>query len=645
MSLVDQSRPVAGPDLRARVASMARVPADAEYQFLIGRFIDAETLAQACRLAAQWGVQPHDVLIANGWLDADDYYRALAGACGMAFKEALSPAEAVPAAKTTPRQCLATGLLKEGAHHRRFVLAPERLRPTALRAMLAQLAPYGFALATPRAVRDAICHHFAPILARGAVEALAVRRPEQSARHGTARWQAVGLAVGATGLILALLLAPSETIRVVTFLLGVVFLPVIGLRAIAAYALLRGPHSETPPQPSIPDAELPTYTILAPLYREAHMLPSLLSALQRLDWPAAKLDIKLILEAADRETVAAARALRLPGNVEIVVVPDVGPRTKPKALNYALPLARGEYLVIYDAEDRPEHDQLRRAFHAFSAGPPNLATVQARLNIYNIRDNWLTRQFTIEYSALFDGLLPTLDRLELPIPLGGTSNHFRVSALRWLMAWDPYNVTEDADLGTRLARAGYRCQVIASTTYEEAPRRFASWVCQRTRWLKGFVQTWLVHMRKPGALWRELGARGFLAFQVMVGGTVLSALVHPWFYAMVGYELFGGGGFLAHPESLLGLPFWTIAWFDLITGYLAAMALGLLALRRRGLGRLSWQILLMPAYWLLISAAAYRALWQFATAPFKWEKTDHVGPQAGLTGGIGAGRGNRTPDT
>jgi glycosyltransferase XagB len=343
------------------------------------------------------------------------------------------------------------------------------------------------------------------------------------------------------------------------------------------------------------------------------------------DWPAAKLDIKLILEAADHETVAAARALRLPGNVEIVVVPDLPPRTKPKALNYALPLARGEYLVIYDAEDRPEQDQLRRAFQAFRSGPPDLATVQARLNLYNARENWLTRQFTLEYSALFDGILPALDRLQLPIPLGGTSNHFRVSALKWLMAWDPFNVTEDADLGTRLARAGYRCQIIASTTYEEAPGHFMSWLRQRTRWLKGFVQTWLVHMRSPRTLWRELGPRGFFGFQVMVGGTILSALVHPWFYGLVAYELVQGG-FLAPPEMLLGLPFWGVAWFDLVTGYVAAMTLAALAAHRRRHARLLWQVPLMPFYWLLISAAAYRAVGQFVTAPFKWEKTEHACP-------------------
>jgi cellulose synthase/poly-beta-1,6-N-acetylglucosamine synthase-like glycosyltransferase len=400
-------------------------------------------------------------------------------------------------------------------------------------------------------------------------------------------------------------------------------LPAIGFRLLAAYGLWSS-AAETGNSPPyrMPDHELPIYTLLVPLYREAHMLPSLVAALSRLDYPAAKLDIKIVLEASDRETIAAARALRLPGIFEIVVVPERGPRTKPKALNYALPLARGEYVVIYDAEDRPDPGQLRQAIDAFRDGPPNLAAVQARLNLYNASDNFLTRQFTIEYCALFDGLLPALDRLKLPIPLGGTSNHFRIAALNWLMAWDPFNVTEDADLGMRLARNGSLCQMLASTTYEEAPARFMSWLRQRTRWLKGYVQTWLVHMRSPRMLWRELGPRGFLAFQIMVGATVLSALAHPWFYALACFDL-ATRGLLARPESLFGWPFWLIAWFDLAVGYLAAMGLALLALRRRGYVSLLTQVPLMPLYWFLISLAAYRALWQFATARFEWEKTEH----------------------
>ena len=469
MSLV-VDHPAERPDFR--VVAGPPAPAEAEYHFLLGSYIDTATLARASALAAKWGVHPHDVLIANGWLAADDYYRALAETCGTSFKPVLAPTETVPPGEATPRQCLASGILKDRTRKRHYVLAPERLRPNAVRAVLAQLAPYDFTLATPRAVREAVTHHFAPALAQAAVEGLAIRRPEQSARTRTVLWQRAALIALGLSLLGALLLAPIDIIRAVTLLLATLFVPVIGLRAAAAYQLLLGDANLEPSRASrVPDAALPTYTILVPLYREAHMLPSLVQALSRLDWPAAKLDIKLVLEAVDQPTIAAAEALKLSGNVEIVVVPDFDPRTKPKALNYALPLARGEFLVIYDAEDRPERDQLRRAFDAFRAGPPNLATVQARLNIYNAGASWLTRQFTLEYSALFDGLLPALDRLRLPIPLGGTSNHFRVAALRWLMAWDPFNVTEDADLGTRLARRGARTRARGHLLAEVALQR------------------------------------------------------------------------------------------------------------------------------------------------------------------------------
>jgi cellulose synthase/poly-beta-1,6-N-acetylglucosamine synthase-like glycosyltransferase len=500
--------------------------------------------------------------------------------------------------------------------------------------MLDRLRPHAFSLASPQSVRDAICHQFAETFARGAVEGLAARHPDRSARERPALWQRLALACGLLAVLSAMVSAPAGTIWLLTLLLVVLFVPVIGLRLVAAYWLMRGEaRAKETVSSRVPDAELPIYTILVPLYREAHMLPGLVHGLSHLDWPAAKLDIKLILEAVDFDTIAAARALNLPGNVEIVVVPELHPRTKPKALNYALPLARGEYLVIFHAEDRPDRDQLCRAYASFRRGSPNLACVQAALNIYNARDTWLTRQFTLEYCALFDALLPALDRLRLPVPLGGTSNHFRMSALKWLMAWDPFNVTEDADLGTRLARSGYRCAMLPSTTYEEAPPRLSSWLRQRTRWLKGYVQTWLVHMRSPRSLWRELGPLGFLGFQTVVGGTILSALVHPWFYVLAGID-FAQGSLLARPETVLGWPFWGLAWFDLLTGYLASMALGFLSARGRGYRHLLKDVPLMPLYWLLISAAAYRAVWQFMTARFEWEKTEH---------GVAARRARCTP--
>ncbi len=321
------------------------------------------------------------------------------------------------------------------------------------------------------------------------------------------------------------------------------------------------------------------------------------------------------------------RALRLPGNFELVIAPDFAPRTKPKALNFAMPLARGDYVVIYDAEDRPEPDQLRKALQAFQAGPPNLACVQAKLNLYNACQSWLTKQFTLEYTALFDGLLPALAHFGLPIPLGGTSNHFRISALKWLSGWDAYNVTEDADLGIRLARAGYCCGVISSTTHEEAPPYLHLWVAQRTRWMKGYIQTYFVHMRHPQQTLRELGGRGFLGFQLMVGGTVLSALVHPWFYVLAAFDL-AAGAFFAAPATVLSWPLWGLALFVLIGGYGGALGLAALAARRRRYRALLPQIALMPVYWLLVSYGTYRGLWHFITKRFAWEKTPHGLAQA-----------------
>ena len=213
-----------------------------------------------------------------------------------------------------------------------------------------------------------------------------------------------------------------------------------------------------------------------------------------------------MLESVDAETIAAAHRLDLRPPFELVIVPDRRPRSKPKALNYALAFARGDFVGVFDAEDVPAPGQLRQALAAFAAGPANLGCVQGRLTIDNADDGWLCRQFALEYLVLFDGLLPALDRMGMPLPLGGTSNHFPLRVLRAVGAWDAWNVTEDADLGLRLARAGYHAQVIASTTFEEAPQRFGNWRRQRTRWLKGWMQTYIVHSRRPLRLAAELGA-------------------------------------------------------------------------------------------------------------------------------------------
>lgn len=359
--------------------------------------------------------------------------------------------------------------------------------------------------------------------------------------------------------------------------------------------------------------ELPVYTILAPLYDEPEVVPQLIRAFSALDYPADRLDIKLLLEEDDERTLAAIEALNLPPYIELLHIPRLSPRTKPKACNYGLAFARGKLTVIFDAEDIPDPDQLKRAVATFAVCGPETACLQARLNFYNPRDNWLTRQFTLEYSMWFDLLLPGLKRLGLPIPLGGTSNHFRTDVLRAIGGWDPYNVTEDADLGLRLARHGYRCDILNSTTYEEANSETLNWLRQRTRWQKGYMLTWLVHMRHPFRLWQQLGMWRMLGFQLFFGGTVLLAICTP----------------LAIPLLLSGLVFYldpvlSLLKFGTLIGGLGTLSLCVIAgAVCRGNYDLIADIWRTPFYWLLTMAANIRAVWQVFQCPFYWEKTRH----------------------
>ena len=358
------------------------------------------------------------------------------------------------------------------------------------------------------------------------------------------------------------------------------------------------------------DEALPLYSILVPVYHEAGMIPQLARALAALDYPRHKLDILLVVEEDDGETRT---AVRLAG-LNAVVVPPSEPRTKPKACNYALQQARGEFVVVYDAEDRPEPDQLRKAVAAFRKDP-GMTCVQARLAI-DRRRVWLTQMFAIDYDLWFRLLLPGLSRLGGPIPLGGTSNHFRRTALIEVGAWDPFNVTEDADLGMRLARLGHRVSILDSVTYEEAPERLGSWLRQRTRWMKGYMQTLLVHGRNPAALVGEIGGGGVSLILAFLGGAVWSSLVNP-----VMWILCFGAAALAPGET--GLLVWLarISGSALLMANAALIVLAMARARRRAV-RTAF-VLTYPLYWLLISVAAYRAVWQLLREPFLWEKTPH----------------------
>lgn len=403
-----------------------------------------------------------------------------------------------------------------------------------------------------------------------------------------------------------------------TSLLAASFLGFIVLRLVASAV----PQPVQPRRPRRCDAELPIYTIIAALYREASSVAPLMRAINALNYPHEKLDIILVTEADDANTRQAIARLGPMPHLQVLIAPVLGPKTKPKALNFALPFARGSFVAVFDAEDRPEPDQLRASLDAFAAHDNRLACAQASLCIDNAPESFLSRMFAAEYAGQFDAFLPGLAALNLPLPLGGSSNHFRADILRKVGAWDAYNVTEDADLGVRLARFGYRSTTFSSTTFEEAPVRFGAWLRQRSRWMKGWMQTWGVHMRNPKKLWRDAGPRGFLTINLIVGGNVLTALAYPTLIVELLALLWSGSvtgnwsGFLADARTPLHLT--TIA-----AGYLSAIAIGLLGLARRRQLRHGWILLLAPIYWGLLSIAAWRALWQLLRDPYYWEKTDH----------------------
>jgi cellulose synthase/poly-beta-1,6-N-acetylglucosamine synthase-like glycosyltransferase len=418
--------------------------------------------------------------------------------------------------------------------------------------------------------------------------------------------------------VLAVIVWPVATLAVAIVITSLLLAVLVGFKM---WLAIEG-AGEEPRLPTriLSDSELPTYTVLVPLYHEAAVVPGLLASLAALDYPPEKLEILVLLEHDDIETREALVAQRPAANVTLVEVPATGPSTKPKACNVGLLVATGELLVIYDAEDRPEPDQLRLVASVFAESDPKVACVQAALNYHNARANLLTRLFALEYSLWFDYVLPGLDALGLPIPLGGTSNHFRTEVLRALGGWDPFNVTEDADLGIRAAVMGTRVRVVASTTWEEATSRIPSFLRQRTRWIKGYMQTGLVHLRHPWRLVRAVGVPQMIGFVLLVVGTpVVFLLIWPLDLLFVA-SLLVPGRLLT---STLGTPVVAIGLVDLIVGNAMMIYLSMVAVFRRREWGLVLAAVLSPAYWLLHATASLRAVAQLVTRPHFWDKTEH----------------------
>ncbi len=458
---------------------------------------------------------------------------------------------------------------------------------------------------------------------KSAVYELLNRDPANSAFITFSSGQLIFMFVLLAVVVIGLVTSFKNTSIIINILISVFFLVAILFKMFLALVGSRFELHQAVTRDEVKDLkpdDLPIYTILLPVYREDKLIKKLIWNLQSLDYPREMLDIKLIIEEDDDKTMNAVRNLDFPAIFEVVVVPFHMPKTKPKACNYALHFSRGKYLTIYDAEDIPDTDQLKKVVALFAKLPSNYTCVQCALNYFNRNENFLTRMFTLEYSYWFDYMLPGLDTLDIPIPLGGTSNHFKLDNLVELGAWDPFNVTEDADLGVRAYAKGYKIAIVNSTTFEEANNEPFNWIRQRSRWIKGYMQTYLVHMRNPLALLRKVGWRGFLGFNFFIGATPLTFLVYPFLLGIfVCYLVFD----LSTIRTLF--PDWVLfmSIFNLMVGNILMIYINMMAVFKRRFYELILFSIANPVYWLMHSVAAFKGLYQLIVKPFYWEKTEH----------------------
>lgn len=367
----------------------------------------------------------------------------------------------------------------------------------------------------------------------------------------------------------------------------------------------------------------PYYTIFCPLYRESEVLPQFLRAIQNIDYPKDRLEVQLLLEEDDLKTITQARLMSLPDYFRIVVVADSKPKTKPKACNYGLLSAKGEYCVIYDAEDVPDRYQIKKAVMAFEKLGEETGCIQAKLNFYNSHQNILTKLFAADYSLWFNLVLTGLQSINAPIPLGGTSNHFKTEVLKKLGGWDSFNVTEDADLGIRLSKRGLKTAIIDSITLEEATSGVFNWFRQRTRWIKGYIQTYLVHTRDYPFHNSLSNFKNWACFQIIVGGKLLSLFINPMMWILtITYFVFRKelGGTI---ESFFFTPVFYAGVVSLVLGNFLYMYYLMLGLTRSKQWDLITFALMTPIYWLMISISAFLAIHELIVKPFHWNKTQH----------------------
>lgn len=586
--------------------------------------ISKPLIARMVRRAAANSTCVETELLASGAIDEEAYYAGLARMYGLPFLPEIEPSLLVDHAHGDT-QLAEPRMLRLHYLDRPPVMAivPKILHMEGLAKRFGRQGHGAGSLAvtTPSAIRRAQWKVGEARRVSHAVRGLFDAQQPLSARLVVTGDQGFIAGAGLCLLTLFVALAPMLAAVVSHLLLSLFHMAALFVRMAVVT------HSRRHP-PSMTDLEhpgdlLPVYTVMVALYREADVVPQLLAALDELDWPPSLLDIKLVCEADDSETLEAIRRARPGPHVEVVAVPAMAPRTKPKALTYALAGARGEFLTIYDAEDRPDPQQLREAYHAFRLGPSDLACLQAPLVIGNAGESWISAIFALEYSALFRRLLPALGYYRMPLPLGGTSNHFKTGLLKESGGWDPYNVTEDADLGMRLYRMGYRSATLTRPTFEDAPTEFRVWLAQRTRWYKGWLQTWLVLMRHPLSTAREMGLLAFLIFQLLVGGMLVAALSHPALIVFLTFLILSLMDVPAAQPDRFTTIMLALDIFNILGSYAVFFAMGATPMGQDEKRGVSWRWLMIPIYWMAVSLAAWKAVIELRLKPFHWNKTPH----------------------
>ena len=609
--------PVAPPRLVA--SRPARVPLG---QILLeSGAISPGDLLKALALRDRQEVRLGDILLAHGWVSDADLMAALAKQWGAALVDLLTE-------RPDPRlidqigaeACLTQGMVPWRRVGGSTVIAtarPEDFHRLS-RNLPQDLGPYAMVLAPERDIHAALLGRRQTALIRKAETRV---RADESCRTRDAG-RLSRLALGAMGLLAAGLMAAPTLVFALLFGWAVLTLTLgTGLKfaAFCAEMIAQKRLKRQVPAPSPAIARLPIVSIMVPMFKERDIAARLVRRLSRLSYPRELLDILLVVEEEDATTRAALAGARLPRWMRVVTVPAGPIKTKPRALNFALSFCRGSIVGVYDAEDAPEPDQIHTVVRRFHERGPEVACLQGILDYYNPRTNWLSRCFTIEYAAWFRAMLPGLARLGLVVPLGGTTLFFRRAALEHLGGWDAHNVTEDADLGIRLARYGYRTELVATVTGEEANCRALPWVRQRSRWLKGYAMTWGVHMRDPVQLWRDLGAWRFLGFQVLFLGSLSQYLLAPVLWSFWAIAL----GFWHPIQAVIGPSALQLLGAAFVVTELVNIVVGLWAVRGREHRHLMAWVPTLHFYFPLGALAGWKAIYEVIVLPFYWDKTAH----------------------